>query len=297
MRPSLDTVAGRMPIGPTGRIGPGPGGPYDGALVCLLVALFHVDPHAPVVIAANRDEYLSRPAVAMAALDPEGSGRRVLGGRDLVGGGTWLAVNDAGVVAGLTNRPLPDGPDRAKRSRGELPLRLVRHATAAAAVAAFVDDIKADDYNPAWLLVADRTSLYFVDVTSDPGVAVEELPPGIHVLENRDLHEPSAKGDRVRALLRAEPATTGRREVAGLDGLTALLGDHHRPCADGPEPPETSRLAVEARTICVHADADDYGTRSSSIIRIGNDPSSEPEVTYTDGAPCQARWHSARDLW
>src|SRR3712207_7355353 len=51
-----------------------------------------------------------------------GAGLAVLGGRDEVGGGTWLATNAAGVVAGLTNRPMRDGPDAAKRSRGELPL-------------------------------------------------------------------------------------------------------------------------------------------------------------------------------
>ena len=34
-----------------------------------------------------------------------GGGPRILGGRDEVAGGTWLAVNEHGVVAGLTNQP------------------------------------------------------------------------------------------------------------------------------------------------------------------------------------------------
>lgn len=84
--------------------------------------LFGVDPDAPLVVAANRDERLDRPALAMTVLtegDP-----RILGGRDEQAGGTWLAVNDRGVVAGLTNRPAPDGADPARRTRGELPLAL-----------------------------------------------------------------------------------------------------------------------------------------------------------------------------
>ena len=64
----------------------------------------------------------NRPAQPMTVL--RDAGPRVLGGRDQLAGGTWLAVNDAGVVAGLTNRPTKGQRDPAKRSRGELPLRL-----------------------------------------------------------------------------------------------------------------------------------------------------------------------------
>ena len=54
-----------------------------------------------------------------------------VGGRDELSGGTWLAVNEHGVCAGLTNQPLGDAKDPSKRSRGELPLELARHASAA----------------------------------------------------------------------------------------------------------------------------------------------------------------------
>src|SRR5438046_2968841 len=98
--------------------------------------LSRVVPGSPLVVAANRDEYLTRPAVAMTVLREQGP--RVLGGGDELAGGTWLAVNEAGVVAGLTNRPAAAGRDLSQRSRGELPLFLSRHAVAAAAVDAFV---------------------------------------------------------------------------------------------------------------------------------------------------------------
>ena len=45
----------------------------------------------------------------------------MLGGRDELAGGTWLAVNEHGVVAGLTNQPAAVGRDASKRSRGEMP--------------------------------------------------------------------------------------------------------------------------------------------------------------------------------
>ena len=95
---------------------------------------------------------------------------RILGGRDEEAGGTWLAVNEHGVVAGLTNRPSPEGRDPAKRSRGELPLALARHRDAASAVDEFVTTFRPANYNPAWLLVGDRTTLYALDMTgSAPG--------------------------------------------------------------------------------------------------------------------------------
>src|SRR5215213_2193035 len=105
--------------------------------MCLLVVLSRLYPDAPLVVAPNRDEFFDRPAVPMTVL---GDGHpRILRGRDQLPAGTWLAITQAGVVAGLTNRPNPAGRDMSKRSRGELPLVLARHRDAANAVAHFVD--------------------------------------------------------------------------------------------------------------------------------------------------------------
>src|SRR5262249_51148300 len=71
--------------------------------MCLLIAMFGEVADAPLIMAANRDERLDRPAVPMTVLRDHGP--RILGGRDELAGGTWLAVNEHGVVAGLTNRP------------------------------------------------------------------------------------------------------------------------------------------------------------------------------------------------
>ena len=78
------------------------------ATVCLLVFAWQTEPgYALVVAANNRDEQLDRPAHPLCVLRE--SNPRILGGRDDLAGGTWLAVNDHGVVAGLTNRPSPGG--------------------------------------------------------------------------------------------------------------------------------------------------------------------------------------------
>src|ERR687898_3218680 len=151
--------------------------------MCLLIVISGVVPGMPLIVAANRDERRARPAIPMTRLDGVG-GPAIRGGRDEVGGGTWLATNEVGVVAGLTNRPLRDGPDTAKRSRGELPLALAAQPSAAAAVEAFGTAVVPTDYNPSWLLVADRHDVFFLDVTGTDRVVVEHRPPGVEVLEN-----------------------------------------------------------------------------------------------------------------
>jgi uncharacterized protein with NRDE domain len=260
--------------------------------MCLLIVIRGVVPGMPLIVAANRDERRARPAIPMTRLDGV-RGPAIRGGRDEVGGGTWLATNEVGVVAGLTNRPLRDGPDAAKRSRGELPLALAAHPTAAAAVEAFGTAIDPGAYNPSWLLVADRNDAFFVDVTATDEVIVEHLRPGVHVLENRNLHEPSPKADRVRELL--DPALRGQ-DTSLLDILPTLLADHKVPPGEPPADASNPRLAAAARAICVHADEDNYGTRSSAIITV-DDHAGPPNIRWTGDAPCHGQWQRSDSLW
>ena len=220
--------------------------------MCILVAVSRVG-DSPLVVAGNRDERLERPADAMVVLRDE---PRTIGGRDRTAGGTWLAVNEHGVVAGLTNQPLPDGPDPAKRSRGELPLALTAARTATEAVEAF----RFGDHNPAWLLVGDRTSLYVLDTAEE---TIRELPPGVHVLENRAIGASSAKVERIRTLLPG--------------GMEAALADHEIPHED--DVPEEFR---PYRATCVHTP--EFGTRWSGIVTVP--VAGRPEVRYADGPPC-----------
>ena len=232
--------------------------------MCLLVVRFG-EGDDPLVLGANRDERYDRPAVPMTRLRDE---PRTIGGRDEQAGGTWLAVNEHGVVAGLTNQPMPDGPDPTKPSRGELPLAFTAHRTAAEAAEAY----RPGGHNPAWLLVGDRTSLFVVDTAAE---TVDELPPGTHILENRAYGLPSARVDQVRAVLEA-------------DGLEAALADPRIP--DEPEVEEQFR---PYRAPCVHTP--DYGTRWSAIITVPAD--GLPRFRYADGPSCTTPFVDAGYFW
>lgn len=247
--------------------------------MCLLVVASRVVAGEPLIVGANRDEILERPSTAVTVLD-EGP-PRVLGGRDELSGGTWLAVNEYGVCAGLTNQPLGDAKDPSKRSRGELPLELVRHATAADAVDALLAGFHPADYNGSWLLVGDRDSLFFVDFTGSDAEegSVLALPPGIHVLENRALGETSPKVDLVRAGL--EVAPEGEQVV---DALHRVLADHRNP--EGAARPNAAS--------CVHLDT--FGTRSSCVVRV---PAGDgvPRLWVADGPPCTTAYDDVSGLW
>ena len=249
--------------------------------MCLLVVASRVVAGEPLIVGANRDEVLERPSTAVTVLD-EGP-PRIVGGRDELSGGTWLAVNELGVCAGLTNEPLGEAKDPSKRSRGELPLLLARHAAAAEAVDALLSGWRPAAYNGSWLLVGDRTSLFFVDFTgSGDGLAVE-LPPGIHVLENRALGETSPKVDLVREALDGMAPAPDGDEVA--EAFRRVLTDHRNP--EGEERPNAAN--------CVHLET--FGTRSSCIVRVPSGGAVVPRVWVADGPPCTTPYADVSDLW
>jgi len=225
-----------------------------------------------LIVAANRDEVLLRPSAPMTILDP--GPPRIVGGRDLLAGGTWLAINENGLIAGLTNLPSAGGRDPRRRSRGELPLALARHTTARGAAEAFSALFSPRDYNPAWLVVGDRNALFYIDMTGD-SVQVVELAPGLHVLENRPLNATSAKAALVHRRFSAAMSHRGDELIASLE---RMLASHDIPAeaSEVGRPPET--LAT-----CVHAGA--YGTRSSTIIVVPPG-SSAPRIRFADGPPC-----------
>ncbi len=251
--------------------------------MCLLVVAFHVVPDTALLIGANRDEYLNRPTTIMTALRP--SDPRVLGGRDEHSGGTWLAVNEHGVFAALTNQPLGDAKDLTKRSRGELPLALATASTASAAVEILRGGYRPDDYNGSWLLVGDRDSLHFVDFTGLVEPQARALAPGIHVLENKALGAPSAKVARVVDLLGGLPGDV----AAATSTLEKTLSDHSVPEQDAPD--GAPRIVPS----CVHLE--EYGTRSSCTVRVSEDPLARPEIRVADGPPCTTPFVDVSGYW
>lgn len=260
--------------------------------MCLLIAMSGVVADAPLIVAANRDERLDRPAVPMTILRDHGP--RILGGRDELAGGTWLAVNEYGVVAGLTNQPSAGGRDPSKRSRGELPLAFASYATAAEAIAAVPTTLHAADYNPCWMLVGDRSSLFFIGIDGHGEPEVEQLGPGLYVLENAPLVPRSAKAEFVTKLIGSALAQQADHGAAGtVAALETVLGSH-QPAIPEPRTDEAGRVwPPEVTAACVHVEG--YGTRSAMTVLVPT--SSVPSVRVADGRPCENELRDATGLW
>jgi hypothetical protein len=244
--------------------------------MCTLIALHRCIAGAPLVVAANRDEYRERPSEGLTLR--EGPAGPVAAPRDLRAGGTWLGVNRHGVFAGLTNRPTACA-DTTRRSRGLLVMDALGPAKASDA-AEWLRGLPPGAYNPFNLLVADAQDAYVA--VYEETVRVGALEPGVHVIGNAEPDDRSvAKIDRLHVQA-ARAAAAGPDGV--LDALAAVCRAHDG--GDGP-------LA----DTCIHLgdEVSGYGTKSSTLLRLG-EPGTRSEWRWADGSPCQTAYEDRSDV-
>ena len=96
--------------------------------MCIAFILRRLQCDWPFLIASNRDEISAREWTKPARHWVDR--KNIRGGLDHQAGGTWLALNDNGVMAIVLNREGSLGFLKGKRSRGELPLEALDHAEA-----------------------------------------------------------------------------------------------------------------------------------------------------------------------
>lgn len=227
--------------------------------MCLALIARDAHPAYAVVIAANRDEHHARPA-APAAWWSEGW----IAGRDLLAGGTWLAVTPAGRFGFVTNVREPGLRDINAPSRGALVTRVVADAQApAASVAAIVASTA--HYNGFNLIAGDLLSACW---GSNRSAGVRELGPGIHGISNAAMDAPWPKVLRSKAAVGAWCASS----TSNIETLFTLLAD--RTVAPDAQLPQTGvSLEWERRlssAFIVGADVG-YGTRCSTVVLLGRE--------------------------
>ena len=231
--------------------------------MCLLVLAWRCHPRYRAVVAANRDEYHTRPTAPLGAWqDIPG----VAGGRDLQAGGAWFAVNGQQRFGIVTNFREFGRPRRSAPSRGELiPTYLAGSTSPADSLGAM--EVDAPGYAGFNLLLADRNSLWYASNRADQ--FARELPPGIYGLSNDFLDTPWPKLVRVRdrfATLLASPQ--GADHEALVQASLALLADREPAPADalpaGELSPEWARKLSAPFVLDPR-----YGTRCSTILTVG----------------------------
>ena len=158
--------------------------------MCVLALAWQAHPRWRLVLAANRDERHDR---ASAPLARWADAPTVLGGRDLVSGGTWLGVSDEGRLAVVTNLHTGAPPDPQAPSRGQLLKDLL---TGTEPTLALSPEALAT-FNPFSLIFITGGEATFA--SNRPEAITHPLTSGVHGLSNAALNAPWPKTERLKA--------------------------------------------------------------------------------------------------
>jgi len=245
--------------------------------MCTVVTLRRPDHRWPLLLAANRDEMASRPWRRPGRHWPDRP--NVVAGMDELAGGTWLGVNDEGVVAGILNRKNSLGPDPNLRSRGELVLEALDHADAVEAASA-LGALDGRSYRAFNMVIADDRDAFWLKGLGPGGdgrVAVAELPEGVAMLTSLELND-RASGRIATYLPRFSAAPPPDPDAGNWQSWETLVADRGSGAAGEDE-----------RGMVIVADGG-FGTLSSSLIAL---PSADraglrPAWRFCAGRPGEA---------
>ncbi len=230
--------------------------------MCLILLAVDSIPQTPLLLLGNRDEFHGR---ASAAAEPWAENAHVVGGRDLVAGGSWLALRDDGRFAVLTN--VRSGlPATAPRSRGALVAGFVRSDEPSES---WLGRVRAeiDEYGPFNLMLGEPGRV--LALGSSDG-RVRRLEPGVHVISNGAIGVRWPKVERLRALFAATPARPPAQDDEGR--LLDLLLDEHEP-ADEALPHTGVGRELERALAPIFVRGERYGTRASTLVVCAGDGS------------------------
>ena len=227
--------------------------------MCLIVFALDCHPLYRLVLAANRDEYFSRPTAAASYWTES---PQVLAGRDLAEGGTWLGVTTTARLAALTYYREPVTPVHPLPSRGKPAAEFLAGAVTPTE---YLEMLRRDEdrYGGFNLLFGDAGGLFCHTNRGDVSIRVAA---GMHGLSNGLLDTPwpkvAAARSRLELLL--------RNETVEPEALFALLADR----SNWPDPllPDTGiGIERERHLSPIFIAGSDYGTRSSTIVIIDRD--------------------------
>lgn len=225
--------------------------------MCLIVFAYNCHPDYQLILGANRDEYRDR------LTDPAhywSDCPHILAGRDLLAGGTWLGITDAGKLAAITNYRDPRQQVLDPPSRGRLASAFLqgRHD----GIEEFQGVLNRDGnrYDGFSLLYGTAADLHYF---TNRGGSSGPVYPGIHALSNHLLDSSWPKATVARNRLETIIGNPG----VNPEQIFAALSDP-TPFADNLLPdtgigPERERLLSP-----LFIENESYGTRSTTVLLI-----------------------------
>ena len=243
--------------------------------MCTLAILRRTDHEWPVVIGANRDEMIDRPAEPPGRHWPDRP--EIFAGLDVLAGGSWLGLNDWGVVAAILNRHGSLGPAPDRRSRGELVLEALDHADAVAAAEA-LSHLDPGAYRTFNLIVADERDGFWLRHAAGARIELHPLKDGLSMIAAGDIDDIGTRRlELALPAFREWPAPDPERD--DWSAWESLLGSTRAP------PGEPATAAMRFRT-------DSYGTTSSALIALPGlaEPDRKPIFRFAGWLPEVTSW-------
>ncbi|XP_071725019.1 uncharacterized protein [Rutidosis leptorrhynchoides] len=244
--------------------------------MCISAFVWQAHPLYPLLLLQNRDEFHNRPTKPVAWWDDDHG--HILGGRDEIAGGTWLACSRKGRVAFLTNvLELHTFPEA--KSRGDLPVLFLNSIKSPREFAETLVN-EAHNYNGFNLILADIPSKSMVYISNRPegDVIIQEVTPGLHVLSNAKLDSPWHKAQRLGLNFKVLLEKYGQDEIPVKEVVEKLMKDTVK--ADESRLPRICSSDWEMNLSSIYVDVDTplgrYGTRSTAVLTV----TAAGEVTF-----------------
>jgi uncharacterized protein with NRDE domain len=232
--------------------------------MCLLLIAIDATPGIPLLLLGNRDEFHAR---ASAAAQVWVDDSHVVGGRDLVAGGSWMALRDDGRFAAVTN--LRTGiPATAPKSRGWLVRDFVLGDEPPDI---YLERLRrsASEYGPFNLVVGDRGG---VSALGSADARVRRLDAGVHVISNGPIGVQWPKTERLQRRFLQLATSAQPSEAIDEMRLLDLLHDETQP-VDSALPDTGVGLSIERRLAPIFIRGEAYGTRASTLVVLPSDGS------------------------
>lgn len=237
----------------------------------LLAILYQLVPESPILVACNREARYDRPGNPPSIQ----SGKpRILAGTDQRTGGTWLGVNQHGLMVGATARPKASR-SLSLRSRSVLCRELMRSRSARQAVDMAMEELHTGNYDGVNYVIADSESGWVVHGGNE--IEAVELREGLSIVGNRDVNDPY--DERVSLAHRL-------LTLQNLDSPVKFLAVASKVFARTPTPPPRPSMVIREA---------EQGTVNSTLISLGARPR-DAIYQFANGAPDQTKFEDFSPL-
>ncbi len=149
--------------------------------MCVTIILKDYIKNVPLIIGNNRDELSFRNFIPPTVISEK---PYIVGGKDMLKGGTWLGINFCGIVVNILNKYKNHenffGSNKFK-SRGILVMELLKQ-NSPENMLEYLKKLDTDEYLPFFLVIANRDKVFFVEY--DNGVNISEINRSLFIAGN-----------------------------------------------------------------------------------------------------------------